>query len=74
MARCKKDTRGDLIIGRAKISGFNVERMSARSGIKLSTMYKRIQLPGTLTINELQNIDRAVKFTDEEILYLVRNK
>lgn len=72
--RRKKDTRGDLIVGRARMSGFNVERMSAKSGIKLSTMYKRIQLPGTLTINELQNIDKAVKFTDEEILYLVRNK
>ena len=63
-----------MIVGRARMSGFNVERMSAKSGIKLSTMYKRIQLPGTLTINELQNIDKAVKFTDEEILYLVRNK
>ena len=72
--RRKKDTRGDLIVGRARMSGFNVERMSAKSGIKLSTMYKRIQLPGTLTINELQNIDKAVKFTDEEILYLVRSK
>ena len=70
----KKDTHGDLIVGRARMSGFNVERMSAKPGIKLSTMYKRIQLPGTLTINELQNIDKAVKFTDEEILYLVRNK
>lgn len=72
--RRKKDTRGDLIVGRARMSGFNVERMSTRSGIKLSTMYKRIQLPGTLTLNELQNIDKTVKFTDEEILYLARNK
>lgn len=74
MARRKKDTRGDLIIGRARISGFNVERMSARSGIKLSTMYKRIQLPGTLTLNELQNIDKTIGLTDEEIITLVRNK
>lgn len=69
----KKDTRGDLIVGRARMSGFNVERMSARSGIKLSTMYKRIKLPGTMTINELQNIDRTVHFTTEEIVALVRN-
>lgn len=69
----KKDTRGDLIVGRARMSGFNVERMSARSGIKLSTMYKRIRLPGTMTINELQNIDRTVHFTAEEIVALVRN-
>ena len=71
--RRKKDTRGDLIVGRARMSGFNVERMSARSGIKLSTMYKRIRLPGTMTINELQNIDRTVHFTAEEIVALVRN-
>ena len=69
----RKDTRGDLIVGRARMSGYNVERMSARSGIKLSTMYKRIRLPGTMTINELQNIDRTVHFTTEEIVALVRN-
>ena len=72
--RRKKDTRGDLIVGRARMSGFNVERMSTRSGIKLSTMYKRIQLPGTMTLNELQNIDKTIGLTDEEIITLVRNK
>lgn len=70
----KKDTRGDLIVGRARMRGFNVERMSARSGIKLSTMYKRIKLPGTMTLNELQNIDKTIGLTDEEIITLVRNK
>lgn len=73
MARRKKDTRGDLIIGRARMSGFNVERMSARSGIKLSTMYKRIQLPGTMTIDELTSIDKVVHFDDAEIIRLIRN-
>ena len=70
----KKDTRGDLIVGRARMSGYNVERMSTRSGMKLSTMYKRLKLPGTLTLNELQNIDKTIKFKDEEILALVRNQ
>lgn len=70
----KKDTRGDLIVGRARMSGYNVERMSARSGMKLSTMYKRLKLPGTMTLNELQNIDKTIKFKDEEILALVRNQ
>lgn len=74
MARRKKDTRGDLIIGRAKISGYSVERMSAKSGIKRSTMYSRLKLPGTLTLNELQNIDRTIGLTDEEILKLVREQ
>lgn len=71
--RRKKDPRGDLIVGRAKTQGLNVERMSQKAGISLSTMYKRIRLPGTLTIDELQNIDKAVHFTTEEILLLVRN-
>ena len=70
----KKDTRGDLIVGRARMSGYNVERMSARSGIKRSTMYSRLKLPGRLTLDELQNIDRTIGLTDEEILKLVRNR
>lgn len=71
--RRKKDPRGDLIVGRARTQGLNVERMSQKAGISLSTMYKRIRLPGTLTIDELQNIDKAVHFTTEELLLLVRN-
>lgn len=71
--RRKKDTLGDLIVGRARMSGFNVERMSARSGIKLSTMYKRIQLPGTMTINELQSVDKVIGFTIEELVMMIRN-
>ena len=57
--RRKKDPRGDLIVGRARTQGLNVERMSQKAGISLSTMYKRIRLPGTLTIDELRNIDKA---------------
>lgn len=73
MARRKKDTRGDLIIGRAKISGYSVERMSAKSGIKRSTLYKRIKLPGTMTINELQSVDRVIGFTIEELVKMIRD-
>lgn len=69
----KKDTRGDLIVGRAKISGYNVDRLSARAGIKPSTMYKRIKLPGTMTLNELQNIDKVIEFPIEELVKLIRD-
>ena len=65
--------RGDLIGGGAMMSGFNVERRSARSGIKLSTMYKRIQLPGTMTLNELQSVDRVIGFTIEELVKMIRD-
>lgn len=69
-----KETRGDLIVGRARMSGFDVKRMTARSGMKLSTMYKRLRLPGTLTVDELAAIDKAVRFTDEELIRIVRNR
>ena len=69
----KKDTRGDMMVGRARMSGYNVERLSARSGIKTSTMYKRIKLPGTMTINELQSVDRVIGFTAEELVKMIRD-
>ena len=68
----KKDIRKDMIVGRATMSGLDVKRMSARSGMTLSTMYRRLRLPGTMTLDELASIDKAVRFTDEEILFLVR--
>lgn len=68
-----KDKRGDIIVGRARLSNLDVKRMAKRAGMCLSTVYKRIQLPGTMTVDELASIDRAVKFTDEEIIKLVRN-
>lgn len=68
----KRDPRGDLMVGRAKISGYNVDRLSAKAGIKPSTMYKRIRLPGTMTINELQSVDRVIGFTIEELVQMIR--
>lgn len=71
--RRKKDPRGDLIVGRARTQGLNVERMSKKAGISLSTMYKRIQLPGTMTLNELQSVDKVIGFTIEELVMMIRN-
>lgn len=71
--RRKKDTRGDLIVGCARMSGYNVDRLSARAGIKPSTMYKRIKLPGTMTINELQSVDKVIGFTIEELVKMIRD-
>jgi hypothetical protein len=69
----KKDTRGDLIVGRARINGIDVKRMASKAGLCLSTVYKRIQLPGTMTIDELTSIDKVVHFDDAEIIRLIRN-
>ncbi len=71
--RRKKDTRGDLMVGRARMSGYNVDRLGARAGIKPSTLYKRIKLPGTMTINELQSVDKVIGFTIEELVMMIRN-
>lgn len=67
-----KDKREDLLRGRARMSGFTVKRLMSRVGMTRSTMYKRLRLPGTMTLDELASIDRAIKFEDEEILRMVR--
>ena len=67
-----KDRRADLIRGRAQLSGFDVKRLAARSGINLMTMYKRLRLPGTITLDELTSIDKAAGFTNEELVQMVR--
>lgn len=69
-----KETRGNLIVGRARMNGLDVKRAASRAGIKLTTMYKRIRLPGTMTVDELTALDKAVKFTDDELLTIIRNR
>ena len=64
----------DIVIGRARISGFDIGRLSKRSGIALSTLYRRLKSPENFTLSELYFLDRIVHFSDEEILFFVRRK
>ena len=64
----------DIVIGRARISGFDPSRIAKRSGISLSTFYRRIRNPEYFTLGELYSIDKLIHFSDEEILFMVRRK
>lgn len=64
----------DIIVGRARISGFDTVRLAKKSGIALSTMYRRLKSPENFTLSELYFLDRIVHFSDEEILFFVRRK
>ena len=66
--------RENIIRGRAAMSGLDIPRVAKRSGIPKSTLYDRLKLPGRLTLDELQSLDKAVGFTAEEIVNLVRDR
>ena len=66
----KKDKRGDLIVGRARMNGLDVKTTARKSGMKLSTLYKRIRLPGTMTIDEFAALDRVIRFPDDEVFII----
>ena len=64
----------DIVIGRARISGFDIGRLSKRSGIAFSTLYRRLRQPENFTLRELYSINKLIHFSDEEILYFIRRK
>lgn len=51
---------------------FNTRQLAERIGIPQTTMYYRMQHPGTFRLSELQEIARATRMTDELLLSLIR--
>lgn len=70
--RALKDNRADIIKGRACIVGLSIPELSKKTGIPLSTLYRKLKFPGGMTLTELELIDKVVKFEDKELLYLIR--
>lgn len=66
------DRRKDIIVGRARISGFTVPELAKRCGIAQSTLYRKLNNPGDISLLELELIDELIRFSDEEVLYFVR--
>ena len=66
------DRRKDIIVGRARMSGFTVPDLAKRCGIAQSTLYRKLNHPGDISLMELELIDELVRFSDEEVLYFVR--
>ena len=68
-----KDNRSNIIKGRARIAGYSVPELAKKTGIPLSSLYRKLKFPGGVTLTELELIDSVVHFTDSELLYLVRD-
>lgn len=67
-----KDRRKDIIKGRAQLRGLNVGDLARKTGIPLSTLYRRLKRPGDITLEELSILDELIGFDDSEVLYFVR--
>lgn len=66
------DNRSNIIKGRAQMKGLTVTDVAKRCGIAPSTLYRKLQHPGDISLVELELLDELVNFTDDEILYFVR--
>lgn len=66
------DRRADLIKGKARITGLTVTDLAKRTGISVSTLYRKLNHPGDITLGELELMDELVRFSDEEVLYFIR--
>lgn len=68
----KKDNRSNIIKGRARMKGLTVADLAKRSGIAVSTLYRKLNHPGDISLGELELMDELIGFSDEEVLYFVR--
>ena len=66
------DNRGNLIKGKAVVRGYTIPELAKKVGIPESTLYRKLKFPGGVNLSELELIDEAVGFTDDELLYFVR--
>ena len=67
-----KDERRNIIVGKARMKGYSVPELAKKVGIPESTLYRKLKIPGGITLAELELLDEVVEFDDSEVLYFVR--
>lgn len=67
-----KDNRSNIIKGKARMKGLSMANLAKRSGIAVSTLYRKLNHPGDITLGELELMDELIGFSDEEVLYFIR--
>jgi predicted transcriptional regulator len=65
-------SRTNTIISIAVSKGIDTKTLAKKTGIPLSTLYRRLLNPGRFTLDELQAIDRVLRFDEAEFAELVR--
>jgi predicted DNA-binding transcriptional regulator AlpA len=54
------------------MKGYSVPELAKKVGIPESTLYRKLKIPGGITLAELELLDEVVEFDDSEVLYFVR--
>ena len=68
-------TQKNLIMSAAVRNNISSQReLAERIGMPISTFRRKMQIPWAFTLGELFSIDRNVRFTEEELLKLIRGK
>ncbi len=66
------DNRANIIKGRARLKGLGVSDLAKRCGLSQSTLYRKLNSPGDISLLELELMDELVGFDDADLLYFVR--
>lgn len=70
----QKDRTADVIKGCARARGMTAVELQQRSGIPSTRFFRRMTLPGDITLDELRAMDREVEFTAEELVRIARGE
>lgn len=68
------DRTADVIKGCARARGMTAVELQKRSGIPPTRFFRRMGLPGDITLDELRAMDREVGFTPEELVMIARGE
>ena len=66
------EKKQNIILSAANRNGIRtITDLANRTGIPKTTLHRRMENPGTLTITEIMLINRKVRFSEEELKELV---
>ena len=67
------EKKQNIILSAANRNGIRtITDLANRTGIPKTTLHRRMENPGSLTITELMIIDHKVRFTAEELKELIK--
>lgn len=74
--KTRTDPARTIIESRIVAAGYGRrnDELAKRAGISRGTYYGHKNTPGSFTVSELRRLDSLVRFTDEEIVAIVRGQ
>lgn len=65
---------GRVIKSNMERYGITCEILMKRAGVSKSTHYKRVRDPDTMTLGEFKEYIKALRITDEDLLYALKGE